>query len=87
MSKKQSDLKDSDVQEVTEETIADTVSETVDKTVPEPPHEKKKESNLPEWMLDKTTVNELKFCKYFVETHPLKCIKGLRYENYKRYGA
>lgn len=80
MSKKQSDLKDSDVQEVTEETIADTVSETVDETVPEPPHEKKKESNLPEWMLDKTTINELKFCKYFVETHPLKCIKGRFYD-------
>lgn len=79
MNDKQNNLKETE-QEVTEETIADTASETVDETVPELPPEKKKDRNLPEWMLDKTTVNELKFCKNFVETHPLKCIKGRFYD-------
>lgn len=37
---------------------------------------RQKERELPDWMLDKTTVNELKFCKCFVEKHPLKCIQG-----------
>lgn len=46
----------------------------------EPPSEKKKEREQPDWMLDKTTVNELKFCKYFVEKHPLKCIGGRFYD-------
>ena len=36
--------------------------------------EKKKERELPDWMLDKTTVNELKFCKLFTQKHPMKCI-------------
>lgn len=78
MSKKQSDLNcNEDVQEVTKVTVADTVTETLDEPVPEPPPEKKKpERKLPDWMLDKTTVNELKFCRCFVEKHPLKCIKG-----------
>ena len=31
---------------------------------------------LPDWMLDKTTVNELKFCKLFTQKHPMKCIGG-----------
>ena len=75
MSKKQKDLNEAE-----QEVVANTASEMVDKTVPEPPPEKKKEHNLPEWMLDKTTVNELKFCKYFVETHPLKYIKGRFYD-------
>lgn len=38
--------------------------------------EKKKERELPDWMLDKTTVNELKFCGAFTQKHPLKCIGG-----------
>ena len=44
--------------------------------------EKKKERDglnsvqTPEWMLDKTTVNELKFCKLFTQKHPMKCIGG-----------
>ncbi|ADU22743.1 DNA primase family protein [Ruminococcus albus] len=38
--------------------------------------EKKKERELPDWMLDKTTVNELKFCKLFTQKHPMKCIGG-----------
>lgn len=40
----------------------------------------KKERELPDWMLDKSTVNELKFCHYFVQEHPLKCIKGRFYD-------
>ncbi|MGN0620934.1 MAG: DUF5906 domain-containing protein [Porcipelethomonas sp.] len=47
---------------------ADTASETKP--------QKKKVRELPDWMLDKTTVNELKFCKCFVEKHPMKCISG-----------
>ena len=31
----------------------------------------KKERELPDWMLDKTTVNELKFCKLFTQKHPM----------------
>lgn len=42
----------------------------------ETPQEKKKERELPEWMLDKITVNELKFCKLFTQKHPIKCIGG-----------
>jgi len=38
------------------------------------------EALRPDWMLDKTTVNELKFCKYFVQKHPLKCIRGQFYD-------
>ena len=38
--------------------------------------ERKKERELPDWMLDKTTVNELKFCKLFTQKHPMKCIGG-----------
>ena len=43
---------------------------------PPPSQKKKKERELPDWMVDKVTVNELKFCKYIVEKHPLKCISG-----------
>ena len=63
--------------EVIEETAAGTQQETVTDTTteeapaPEAPPKKKKERELPDWMLDKTTVNELKFCKYFVEKHPM----------------
>ena len=32
--------------------------------------------DLPDWMLDKVTVNEQKFCRMFTERHPLKCIGG-----------
>lgn len=48
------------------------------KEVPEPKitPKKKKERELPDWMINKTAVNELKFCKYFLEKHPLKCISG-----------
>mgnify|MGYP005912141441 CR=1 FL=1 len=45
-------------------------------TAHETPPEKKKERELPEWMFDKTTVNELKFCKVFTQKHPMKCIGG-----------
>lgn len=65
-------------EEVTEGVTAE-ISEK-DVPLPEPMPEKKKERELPDWMLDKTTVNELKFCKYFVEKHPLKCIKGRFYD-------
>lgn len=65
-------------QEVTEGVTAEICED--DAHLPEPPPEKKKERELPDWMLDKTTVNELKFCKYFVEKHPLKCIKGRFYD-------
>lgn len=74
MNKKQNDLKETE-QEVTEETAVEVIVEPAS----EPPPEKK-ERELPDWMLDKTTVNELKFCKYFVEKHPLKCIKGRFYD-------
>lgn len=74
MSEKQNNLKETE-QEATKETTIEVVNEPS----PKPPPEKK-ERELPEWMLDKTTVNELKFCKYFVETHPLKCIKGRFYD-------
>lgn len=40
----------------------------------------KTERELPDWMLDRTTVNELKFCRMFVKKHPLKCIKGRFYD-------
>ena len=40
----------------------------------------KQERELPDWMIDKTIVNELKFCRYFVNRHPLKCIKGRFYD-------
>ncbi len=53
---------------------------TDDAPLPEPPPEKKKERELPDWMLDKTTVNELKFCRMFVKSHPLKCIRGRFYD-------
>ena len=49
----------------------------------EPPQKKKKKErdrDLPDWMLDKTTVNELKFCRMFVKEHPLKCIRGRFYD-------
>lgn len=36
----------------------------------------------PDWMLDKVTVNEMKFCKMFTEKHPLKCIGGRFYDYY-----
>lgn len=36
----------------------------------------KKGIDLPDWMLDKVTVNEQKFCRMFTERHPLKCIGG-----------
>lgn len=80
MSEKQNDLKEAE-QDVTEE-VTDTMQDcqTEEAPLPEPPPEKKKERELPDWMLDKTTVNELKFCKYFVEKHPLKCIKGRFYD-------
>ena len=68
-------------QEVTEGVTAKICED--DAPLPEPPPEKKKERELPDWMLDKTTVNELKFCKYFVEKHPLKCIKGRFYDTAK----
>lgn len=74
MYEKQNNLKETE-QEVTEETAV----EVVDNLSSNPPSEKK-EHELPDWMLDKITVNELKFCKYFVETHPLKCIKGQFYD-------
>ena len=46
-------------------------------TAAKAPHEKKKqERELPDWMLDKTTVNELKFCGAFTQKHPMKCIGG-----------
>ena len=35
-----------------------------------------KQRDLPDWMLDKSTVNELKFCKMFTEMHSMKCIGG-----------
>ena len=54
----------------------DVTSQTNEK----PASEKKKERELPDWMLDKTTINELKFCRYFVQKHPLKCIKGRFYD-------
>lgn len=89
MSKKQKDLKDAE-QEVNEGTAVDTVAEAVDEPapesetdeapLPEPPPEKKKERELPEWMMDKLTINEMKFCKLFVEKHPLKCIMGRFYD-------
>lgn len=34
----------------------------------------------PDWMLDKTTVDELKFCEYFAKKHPLQCIRGRFYD-------
>ncbi len=40
------------------------------------PEKKKQERELPDWMLDKTTVNELKFCGAFTQKHPMKCIGG-----------
>ncbi|MBP1534319.1 MAG: DNA primase [Ruminococcus sp.] len=42
--------------------------------------EKKKERELPNWMLDKTTVNELIFSRMFLGQHPMKCIKGVFYD-------
>ena len=45
-----------------------------------PKKSEKQERELPDWMIDKTTVNELKFCRYFVNRHPLKCIKGRFYD-------
>ena len=46
----------------------------------EPKSKKERDPNLPDWMLDKTTVNELKFCRYFTAKHPLKCIDGRFYD-------
>lgn len=58
-----------------------TNDEVTENAASEPPKETKKpERELPEWMLDKTTVNELKFCRMFVKKHPLKCIKGRFYD-------
>ena len=52
-----------------------------DAPLPEPPPEKKKqERELPDWMVDKLTINEMKFCKMFTEKHPLKCIGGRFYD-------
>lgn len=47
-----------------------------------PPEKKKKERDreLPDWMLDKTTVNELIFSRMFLGQHPMKCIKGVFYD-------
>ena len=47
---------------------------------PPPSPKKKKERELPDWMVDKVTVNELKFCRMFVKNHPLKCIGGQFYD-------
>ena len=46
------------------------------------PEKKKKERDreLPDWMLDKTTVNELIFSRMFLGQHPMKCIKGVFYD-------
>ena len=43
--------------------------------------QKKRDRELPDWMLDKTTVNELIFSRMFLEQHPLKCIKGVFYDS------
>ena len=45
-----------------------------------PPEKKKQERELPDWMLDKTTVNELIFSRMFLGQHPMKCIKGVFYD-------
>ena len=69
-----------------EETADDNELEAVpdmnadDVPLPEPTPEKKKERELPEWIVDKLTINEMKFCKLFVEKHPLKCIGGRFYD-------
>lgn len=54
-----------------------------DTPLPEAPPEKKKKERdreLPDWMLDKTTVNELIFSRMFLGQHPMKCIKGVFYD-------
>ncbi len=52
-----------------------------DAPLPKPPAEKKKqEREFPDWMVDKLTINEMKFCKMFTEKHPLKCIGGRFYD-------
>lgn len=67
--------------EMEQETLSMPIDEPInDVPLSEPPPEKKKEKELPEWMLDKTTVNELKFCRMFVKSHPLKCIRGRFYD-------
>lgn len=42
--------------------------------------QKKRDRELPDWMLDKTTVNELIFSRMFLGQHPMKCIKGVFYD-------
>ena len=42
--------------------------------------QKKRDRELPDWMLDKTTVNELIFSRMFMGQHPMKCIKGVFYD-------
>ncbi len=54
-----------------------------DTPLPEAPPEKKqkkRDRELPDWMLDKTTVNELIFSRMFLGQHPMKCIKGVFYD-------
>ena len=54
-----------------------------DTPLPEAPPEKKKKERdreLPDWMLDKTTVNELIFSRMLLGQHPMKCIKGVFYD-------
>ena len=46
----------------------------------EPKPKKERDPDLPDWMLDKSTVNELKFCRFFTAKHPLKCIDGRFYD-------
>lgn len=41
---------------------------------------KERDRELPDWMLDKTTVNELIFSRMFLGQHPMKCIKGVFYD-------
>ena len=52
-----------------------------DTPLPEaPPEKKERDRELPDWMLDKTTVNELIFSRMFLGQHPMKCIKGVFYD-------
>lgn len=32
--------------------------------------------NAPEWVMDFNSINEVKFCKYFVQNHPMICVGG-----------
>ena len=59
---------------------SDSANENTAAKVPSEKKKKERDRELPDWMLDKTTVNELIFSRMLLGQHPMKCIKGVFYD-------